>query len=163
MIMTAQEIEIRTSDPTDAERVANRLRKADKKEMDAVLGTGCDRAAALLYGIENSYYPFTACILGKPVGIFGAIPDPIHSHIGGVWMMGTDELVQNKSLFLRRSKPALDEVFKPFRLLWNCVDQRNTVHIRWIKWLGFSFLRTIPHFGEQGRPFIEFAKLNDNV
>ncbi|MAU02231.1 MAG: hypothetical protein CL608_34265 [Anaerolineaceae bacterium] len=163
MIMTAQEVEIRMADPTDAERVASNLRRADRREMDAVLGSGCDRAAALLYGIENSYYPFTACINGKPVSIFGAIPDPIHSYIGGVWMMGTDDMVKNKKLFIRHSRPALDEVFKPFRLLWNCVDKRNTVHIRWIRWMGFSFLRTIPHFGEQGRPFMEFAKLRADV
>lgn len=163
MIVAIPVVEIRMSDPEDAKIVAKKLRKADKREMDAVLGTGIDREEALMYGIEASHYPFTATVDGEPVSIFGAIPDPMHPHIGAVWMMGTDKMVRNRTMFIRHSRPALDKVFGPFSLLWNCVDKRNKLHIRWIKWLGFSFLRTIPQFGEQGKPFIEFAKLKDDV
>ncbi len=151
---------VRKSEWDDAKKLAPLLRRADRNEMRAVLGANACPEAALRYGIEVSYYPYTGLIDGEVACIFGAVPDA-HEHIGSIWLMGSDALSDHPFAFLRRSKPWLARVFPPFTLLWNCVDKRNTLHIRWLRWMGFSFLREIPEYGEQKRPFLEFAKIRD--
>lgn len=46
-------------------------------------------------------------------------------------------------------------------ILFNCVDQRNEVHINWLRWLGFKFVRIIPEYGIQKLPFIEFVRIRN--
>lgn len=155
--------EIRCSELADAEEMAPHLRKADREEMAAVLGEDADPQDVLRYGIEVSHQPFTALVDGKPICIFGAVMEPVQRHIAAIWMMGTPGVEEHKMFFLRHSKQCLDKLFEPFSLLWNCVDKRNELHIKWIKWLGFSFLREISEYGEQGKPFLEFAKIKEDV
>ena len=157
------EIEVRPSSIDDAALLAPLLREADRDEMEAVLGAGYDCEAALKYGIEVSYQPYTGFMDGEPAAVFGVIPEPVKKKVGAIWMMGTDAIPQNPIPFLRSSLIWRDELFEPFNLLWNTVDKRNTLHIRWIKWLGFQFIREIPQFGEQKLPFIEFAQVKKDV
>jgi hypothetical protein len=42
--------------------------------------------------------------------------------------------------------------------VYNYTYAKNTVHHRWLKWLGFTFLRKV-NLGPEGKPFIEFAKI----
>lgn len=154
------EVEVRMADRgSDAEYIGTHLRQADLQEMHAVQGTQVDPVAALQYGIENSYFPFVATIDGLPACVFGAVPEPHDDRFGCVWLMGTDAITTHPRVFLRHSKEYLEKVAEPFSLLWNCVDKRNDVHIRWLKWMGFTFIKEIPSVGEQRRPFLEFAKV----
>lgn len=152
---------VRMATRQDAREIAKDLREADLAEMRAVLGDVEDPADPLIYGVDNSVYPMVGLINGKPASIFGVIRDPINAHIGCIWMMGTDDIVAHKKTFLEHSKPCLATLFDSFQLLWCCMDKRNKVHARWVKWLGFTLLREIPSFGEQRRPFLEFAKINN--
>jgi len=156
------EVGLRMADRnTDPEYIGMRLRDADLMEMQAVQGTHADPVAALRYGIEISYFPFVATIDGAPACVFGAVPEPHDPRFGCVWLMGTDAITKHPKTFLRHSKEYLEKVAEPFSLLWNCVDKRNDVHIRWLKWMGFTFVREIPSMGEQRLPFLEFAKVKD--
>ena len=155
--------EIRMAQRSDAEYMAPRLRKADLNEMMAVLGEDTDPVKALTYGIEISVYPFAGLIDHKVACIFGAVPEPLHTHVGSIWMMGTGAIAKHRVAFLRKSRPCLDQVFEPFSMLWNAVDKRNALHIRWLRWLGFRFLWEIPEYGEMCLPFLEFAKIKTDV
>jgi hypothetical protein len=53
----------------------------------------------------------------------------------------------------------LHRLHKLYPLLGNHVDIRNTKHTKWLKRMGFSFLRVLPEYGVERRPFIEFARL----
>jgi hypothetical protein len=44
--------------------------------------------------------------------------------------------------------------------LWNIVDARNELHIRWLKRFGFVALKKHPQVGPQGLPFFEFVRIN---
>lgn len=156
-------VQIRMATREDARRIAKNLREADLAEMKAVLGDVEDPADSLVYGVDQSVYPLVALLGDEPVSLMGVIRDPINDHVGCVWMMGTDQITQNKKTFLRFSRPCLSTLFETFDLLWCCMDKRNTVHARWVKWLGFSLLREVPSYGEERRPFLEFAKLNKDV
>jgi hypothetical protein len=154
-------VHIRVADYDDIPYIASNLRAADKAEMRAVLGSDVHPEDALSYGMEVSLVPYVGMINDKPSCIFGAVPEPTHAHVGAVWLAGTNDIISNKRAFISHSKDYLSTVFDPFTLLWNCVDKRNSLHIRWLRWLGFSFLREVPKYGEEGKPFYEFAKIKN--
>jgi hypothetical protein len=46
-----------------------------------------------------------------------------------------------------------------YDVLFNLVDERNTLHIRWIQWCGFTFVNRHPALGAEQRPFLEFVRI----
>lgn len=92
--------------------------------------------------------------------MFGCVP--VDETSGSVWLLGSDDLTQPplRKQFLAEGRVWLNQLhaFRP--LLFNFVDARNTVHIRWLRWMGFTFLRLHPEYGVERRPFWEFARLH---
>lgn len=87
---------------------------------------------------------------------------PQADDVGMAWLLGTEGLVKDRATrmqFLREVKAQVAQVMRTYRVLWNCVDARNTVHIRWIRWMGFTFIAKHPNYGAEGRPFLEFCKV----
>ncbi|MBB4345212.1 hypothetical protein [Rhizobium leguminosarum] len=151
-------LETRHSLPEDVTYLAPRLREADLRELEAA---GVPSAhQALQDGLRNSKH----CISvvndeDRAVAMFGCgrFTD---DDVGYIWLLGSDEIKSNPTRFLRRSKLWVDIFHKDFPILTNFVDQRNTVHIHWIRWLGFSFLRTVNSEGPGNLPFYEFARIH---
>ena len=63
----------------------------------------------------------------------------------------------NTLFFLRESRKVVNLLNHKYKLLWNYVDCRNELHLRWLKWCGFKFLRKI-NYGVNQKPFYEFIK-----
>ena len=81
-------------------------------------------------------------------------------------MLGTQAMFdddKDRRTFLRQSKEMLRELHQQFILLFNEVDARNTTHIRWLRWMGFIFVRYRPNYGAEGRPFYEFCRVTSHV
>ena len=78
---------------------------------------------------------------------------------GYVWLLGTDDINRFPMTFLRRSRAWFDKCTEGYDIVGNFVDQRNTKHIEWLKWIGVKFLRVHENFGHLGLPFIEFVKV----
>lgn len=149
---------VRQATEEDARYLAPRLRKEDMEEVRA--NTGEDPLTALLHGLEVST-PCYAIINNteEPVGMFGAGPLPV-PNLGFVWMLASPGLVDIQVPFLRQSKRWIEQMHKDVApVLTNVVDVRNKVHIRWLKWCGFTFLRRHEDFGVEKRPFVEFVRL----
>jgi len=140
--------------------VANNMREADRMEI-AATGT-YDPHVALQTGYENSKpNGYTLVVDDLPVCMFGVGPMSENPEWGQIWLLGTDDITDNCSFhFLRWSKRFLPTLMEPYEMVCNIVDARNTVHIKWIKWLGFKFLRPIT-FGPEKRTFWEFAEVNN--
>tara|TARA_Y100001963_G_scaffold83655_1_gene115939 strand:- start:3694 stop:4032 length:339 start_codon:yes stop_codon:yes gene_type:complete len=111
----------------------------------------------MITGYENSDIPFTILADGVPAAMFGA--GPAASGVGVIWLLGTDLLLGNTTRFLRESRFWMEQCARPYKLLFNYVDARNTVHIRWIEWLGFTFINQHDDFGVERRPFLEFVRI----
>ncbi|WP_164754467.1 phage protein Gp13 family protein [Mesorhizobium sp. M7A.F.Ca.CA.004.02.1.1] len=97
---------------------------------------------------------------GECFGLFGV--DPVKGpggHLGIVWMVTTDDIFKHRRDLLKLAPKWLDRLHKVRPLLGNHIDARNTTHIRWLRRMGFSFLRTHAEFGVEKRPFHEFARL----
>lgn len=94
----------------------------------------------------------TVEVNGRPAAMFGIATEPVHPRVGMIWFLGTGRMRRIDRQFLRESEKWIDTLALGYDALANCVHESNTVHIRWLKWLGFSFL------GRRG-PFIEFARI----
>ena len=127
---------IRRSNMDDVNKLSQHLRKADLQELQA--GLYHSAKAALEDGLRTSTDCFTILspITEEPVAMFGAYYQPEHRY-STVWLLGTDELITHKRKFLRYSKRWIHRINKVYGTIGNYVDERNTVHIRWLEWCGF--------------------------
>lgn len=134
--------------------MCSEVRQADRDEVRAY--TGSTVLNALVKGITGSKLSYTVKLNRTPIAIFGVVGE---ESFGTVWLLGTDAIQLIKRPFLRQSKAWLAHLEEGYELVGNVIDARNTLHIRWLHWLGFSFVREISRFGHEQRPFLEFVKL----
>ena len=132
-----------------ATEVASNLRSDDYREVTE--GHGINPIAFLpMVAQEGSavYFPVPD---GKTAGLAGVGDD------GAIWMLCTPEIERYPITFAREAKRYVDSREEP--LLWNIVDCRNTVHLKLLKFLGFTFLRKF-EYGPNNLPFIEFCRVH---
>jgi hypothetical protein len=151
-------LETRLSRPEDVTYLAPRLRDADRQELLAAGASSPEQS--LQEGLKLS----KSCVSivddqDNAVAMFGVCPSPDEG-VGFIWLLGSDDIKQNKTRFLRRSKQWIETFHQEFPVLTNFVDQRNEVHLLWLRWLGFKFLRTVNAPGPGNLPFYEFARIN---
>ena len=72
-----------------------------------------------------------------------------------------DDLLKKE--LLTRPIKWLEEKNKEYPLLVNYVDARNKVAIRWLRFLGFTFIRKIEKYGVGRKPFYEFVRISSHV
>jgi hypothetical protein len=140
--------QVRLSQAEDCVSLAGQLRSADLKELEA---HGVAPEAALHLGFAASTPCYTIEHEGEPVAMFGVSPLPA-DHTGAVWLLGSDGIKNIRTRFLRESKKWLKEISRDYVLLTNVVHKENEVHIKWLKFLGFTFVRKVS-------VFIEFARI----
>ncbi len=147
---------LRPSVEEDVSYLAERLRDADRAELQA---TGSKPHQALSNGLNWSAEPVTLISPddAAPLGMAGVVPFP--DGIGAVWMLGTDALVNHQFTFLRNCRSWVEEQNEKYSVLFNRVDERNQVHIKWLRWLGFTFIQRHPLYGVEQRPFLEFVRI----
>jgi hypothetical protein len=130
----------------DAVLIAPFLRREDADEARALTGMAPDQAVLASYAVTPECY-----VIKKdhwPVGLFGKDG---HS----VWMVGTDRLTSDVTAFLRASKEVMD-FMAGNDVVWNYVWTGNSLHIRWLRWLGCEFHETQP-LGPKGELFTRFT------
>ncbi|MAK29815.1 phage protein Gp13 family protein [Acinetobacter sp.] len=152
---------VRDSNLKDAIDMAHNVRSADCNEIKALRGSNYDMVEVLKDGIEMSDCPKTVEFNKEPIAIFGIVQSQdIDIKLGWVWLLGTNKIKDIKIQFLRESKKHLQEQEQDYDVIANYVDVRNEVHIKWLRWLGFNFIRKIESHGAEQRPFYEFARIN---
>lgn len=129
--------------------VASNLIDSDYRE--AVEGHGINPIIHIPLSIQDGDHVYFKTPSGKAAAIGGV------SNEGQLWMLSTPDIHECPRLFLRETKRWVDT--RPHKLLWNIVDKRNTTHLKYLKYLGCSFLRELKH-GPNNLSFIEFCKIN---
>ena len=141
----------------DIKYLAPRLRQEDKQEILA--GSGLTPYEALLIGFKNSVVVFTIFNpKNKPVGIFGI--NNYEKDIGVIWLLATKDLAKIQIAFLKQCREVVKFLNTKYKILWNFVDCRNQLHIKWLKWCGFKFLRKTNR-GVLQKPFYEIIRINN--
>ena len=136
--------------------MAPRLRAADKAEVAAM--SGRYPVNALLAGLEGDVCLTAASPQGDPILMFGVAPSRFPD-AGFLWMLATDDILKHRFQFLRQSPAYVDSLHDFYPLLHNYVDARNELHIRWLEWIGCTFIKTHTRMGVQRRPFHEFVRI----
>ena len=144
---------------SDVSYVADGMREPDVEEVKAQ--SGLSPHGSLLY----SFFMSKPCKTivgrhGRPIGMWGVVPDG--STAGRIWMLGRSEMltdVADKWEFLRQSRIHLANLQDKYPVLFNFVDARNTVHLRWLRWMGFTFINRHDNFGPEQRTFYEFVRI----
>ena len=148
-------LKVRKSKPQDAVELSTRLRTADRMELEALGRTPLE---ALSIGVNESPLCFTAFDEeGVANIIWGSAPSP-DPEVGYVWLLASNGLKKNWVQLLRETPNAIKMVSGDYGVLANAVHAENKVHIRWLRWAGFTMLREVQI---NGNKFYEFAKLVD--
>jgi hypothetical protein len=144
----------------DAEECALNLRPEDRRELEDL--TGHPALDSLKRGVLLGAPSLTLRTLdGTLAAILTVVP--YGERAGVVGMSGTKALEENTFATLRGSKDVLRHIDARFDTLFNVCDARNEVHIKWLRWLGFTFIRKIDRYGQGGVPVYEFARIRTNV
>lgn len=145
-------IEIIPAQASHIRSIANRMRVADRLEVDRA--SGKTPVAALSYSFRHSdRFRFTALVDGRPEVMFGVADLSILAGIGAVWLLGTDAVDEHFITFLRRSRQWRSKLFGQYSILRNFVDDQNAVSLRWLKWMGATFSEPVDIRGSSFRLF----------
>jgi len=146
-------VEIREARQEDIAALAERMREADRQEVQASHGHTADEA--LTSSLAASTVAWTGLINGEPICMFGVGPISILAGRGAPWMLGTDLIEKSPKTFLRRCRPCVSRMLSVYPYLENYVHEQNSVSIKWLRWLGFTLADepvTLPN-GAQFRHF----------
>lgn len=94
-----------------------------------------------------------------PFGIFGVVPHGTLKDTGVCWMVSSERLHKHARQFLKANHEMFAELHKKFPVLTNFVDARNAVHIKWLRWMGFSFINIHQEYGVEKMPFYEIVHI----
>lgn len=133
---THKNVEIRLSRQEDILPIAQRMRAADVKGVyDSHRLSPC---MALLAGMKARGNCWTILGDGIPEGMVGIIPLSLFSDRGLPWMLGTDVLVEDKTLFIRLTRKLFEDAAQGFNYLENYISTENKIALRWVESMGFD-------------------------
>lgn len=132
------------------------LREADAREI--VSSTGKSPAEALAASVGASVSSHAALdpqgriimLLGLGEGGPG---------LGVPWMVASDLIGTQRVAVARDTYPVIDAMNRQYPVLLNHADTRNALHLRWMKWAGFTFTRTSTEWSVDGTPFVEIVRI----
>lgn len=125
--------------PGHARIVAASMRERDVLEVRA--GWGMEPEAAILAAIDAS--PREACALFyglELLAIFGLSHLSILGDSAQVWCFGTRAIDRHPMTFARASKRILSALFRHARILTNIVDIGDEKALRWLRFLGGTYV-----------------------
>lgn len=143
------------------ETIAANLRQSDVDEVKASSALPPRDALFASFALSTHAYVILSRG-GGPIAVFGAAPHPLPG-VGIVWMLGTDGIRREAYSIARSTRRYLDELSEAYPILWNFIDARNAVSMRWLRWGGFKVLADHPNHGPEGRLFHTFARTNFDV
>ena len=145
-------VEVRPATEDDVLALHDRLRPEDEAEVKAACGHSPMKS--LLHGLQHGKC-WTVEYEGRPAAMFGVIKSTLDPTIGYVWLLGSPDIDEFPVTFLRQSEQWLLTAAEGYEVLTNYVDCRNSVHLKWLRWLGFALGRVIDKFGVEERPFVQ--------
>lgn len=93
---------------------------------------------------------------GELLGMFGL--SYIDDLVGSPWMLSSGNLSKVYVKFLRQSRQWVEDANNRRGVLVNYVHSENENAIKWLRFLGFSFIRKV-EYGATNAPFYEFVRI----
>ena len=146
-------LELRKATLQDAIHVANNLRPEDQSELEGMGFTPFQVVWGVL--LCEDTFAFTN-YENKLAGVGGVIPDDEGNAY--IWVLCTPDIYSMGVTFFRHGKAYIDELTKPYKMVYAQCDQRNKIHHRFLKHAGFKALRTVST-GPYNLPYLEVVRL----
>lgn len=151
---------MRPASREEAVWLSSRLRPEDRREIETASGRSAETLLPASFDISDEVYSIRFTTDGQPdadpVAIFGVAPHTRHPHIGVPWFLSTEGVRRGSGALIREANFWLDSWTDKYSGgLHNIVDERNTLHRRWLAYTGFTFGETIIL---HGHPFIHFFR-----
>lgn len=120
----------------DILELSDNLRLEDKQEME---GLGYpDPLLPLIESFHNSDECWTIKVKenNKVAGVYGV-------NDGLIWLMATPEILKGKIQFLRNCRQEVERLNTKYPVLYNIVDSRNDLHLKWLQFCNFEFVSVV--------------------
>ena len=138
--------------------IASDIRGADRAELWAADHHTPEEA--MRKALDRTVDPLVGLVDGVPVVMWGVSPFTFSGRTGIPWLVSTNRLEKHFRIFLKGCKLYIDKYRNEYDTMFNFVDERNAVAIRWLKWLGFTVEEARP-YGKDQLPFCVFRMENE--
>tara|TARA_R100000654_G_scaffold19787_1_gene40239 strand:- start:19 stop:471 length:453 start_codon:yes stop_codon:yes gene_type:complete len=108
------------------------LRESDVLELEAM---SVKPRTALTHGYLNGECHTGMCE-DTVICMYGVVPD---KHGARIWMLSREGIEKHALPVSRITRGEVKRFSQKHTVLYNVVDERNKIIIRWLKWLGFKF------------------------
>lgn len=149
---------VRPSTQDDVDYLANNLRPEDREEVLASHGSTQD---VLQLGFNESDECWTIVVTNTEeiAGMYGV--GTLDNGVGVPWLLTAPALEKVYMPFLRQSKQWVKEINKKYPVLTNAVDEDYKVSIKWLQFVGFTFIKRHETWGVGNKPFLEFVRIDN--
>jgi len=140
----------RPTNQSDINTLIENLRKEDKREIVSKTGTK-DIKKTLVKGWLTADYCNSFFKEDILIGIYGVVASDA-KEVGSPFMLLTNEIKSTPIGFLKHCKQKVSDMENKYKVLFNYIDSRNELHLRWLKWLGFEIINEkifnkVPFYG----------------
>ncbi len=134
---------VRKSIIDDVKILSENMREEDIRELKTLGTTPFD---SLMQGFRCSDSCYSLCDdKGNIMAMFGVASIPELSEEYGlkaasIWLLGSKDLKSVSRFFIRNSRKVYQKLISNYDFVVNIADARNTLHIKWLKYIGVTFI-----------------------
>lgn len=152
-------VHVRLSTQDDVDYLANNLRPEDREEVRASHGSSQE---ALQTSFDESDECWTIVVTDTKeiAGMYGV--GELEQGVGIPWLLTAPALEKIYIPFLRQSKQWVKKINKKYPVLTNAVDEDYKVSIKWLQFVGFTFIKRHETWGVGSKPFLEFVRIDND-
>jgi hypothetical protein len=152
---------VRDSTLADAYILSKNLRDIDIEELEAASNTS--PLDALLGGFGGKGTK-TKTIINhdEVIGMFGVGDCPHLENYGVIWLLGSDGIDKVKRQFLRECRAYVEDLQKPYEVVYNWVHPANWKSLKWLQFCGFE-IRDKRKLGIKNQEFYLMMREKSNV
>ncbi len=127
-------VKIKKAKRADALHVFENLRNEDFREVTTTIPFGTDMSEVLLAGWKASAVSYAITVDGETVAVLGLVSKNL---VNMVWMLCTPGIGRAPKTILGRCKDISAKWYRRYGVLFCICDNRNDLHLRWLKLIGF--------------------------
>lgn len=149
-------VHVRASTQEDVEYLVDNLREEDRLE---VLSSHGSTKEALQIGFDCSDECWTIIVTdtNEIAGMYGLCE--LDEMVAEPWLLTSPAIRKVWLPFLRQSREWVIEWNKRYPVLTNACDERYTVALKWLQFVGFTFIKRHDTYGKGDKPFLEFVRI----
>jgi len=149
---------VRDAELKDVLVLSKTMRKADRQEILASDNVGALEALVIPFTIKDAKnYSIMGVGDEGVIGMFGCTPS-LDPEYGCAWLLQSELLLKHKKQFLKECPYWVSTMGQGYNYLYNFVDKRNWVSLKWLQYLGFEPREEFPEYGHAKIPFLLMIK-----